>query len=963
MEGKMKSRATLAVILLLCLVAFSNATAGETYFKFKIDSPDELLKLTRVISIDRVDDLEVRAYANERELAEFVDLGYSYEVLQHPGTLIQPKMSADKAGLRAWDSYPTYDAYVAMMNQFEIDYPLICDVVNVGLTVDGRSILFAKISDNVFMEEDEPEVMFTSSMHGDETTGYVLTLRLIDSLLASYGSDPRIASMVNSMEIWINPLANPDGTYAGGNSSVYGATRYNANSVDLNRNFPDPEDGQHPDGNSWQPETVAMMNLAEAHSFIISANFHGGIEVLNYPWDTWSRRHADDAWMIDVCRAYVDTVHLYSPSSYMDDLNNGITNGYDWYTISGGRQDYMTYWRGDREVTMEISNTKLLSASQLPAHWEYNKRSFLNWLECSLYGIRDIVTDAVSGDPVDAVITVLNHDIDSARVFTDPAVGDYHRMIAAGTWDLEFSALGYVTQTIQNVVVTDGDITELDVQLVPLSTDPVLSFVSHDAGAVNPGETVSMYITLTNDGGGDAIGVNATLASSDGYINITQPTSTYPPIPKLGGEATSNSNYVFEILPSCPKYHVAEFQVYITASGGFADTSTFSMTIGLELEDFEAGSFTSYPWTMSGNLPWTITSSNPYEGAYSAKSGAITHSQTSTMQVMLSVVENGNITFHYKVSSESGWDYLRFYIDGVQKGEWSGEVAWTEASYAVTAGDRTFKWTYSKDGSVSNGSDCGWIDYIVFPTVGVPVEITTTSLPDWTQGVPYSQQLLATGGSGNYTWSDPGGDLAGTGLSLSSSGLVSGTPTSEGTINFTPHVEDDGGLFDDRPLNFTINAAVFITSLSLPDGIAEIYYSTQIVAAGGTGDRTWSDLNGDLAGTGLTMTTTGIVAGTPSSAGAISFTAYVEDEVGSHHQKPFTIMIEDAWICGDCDGSAAVDIDDVTFLVAYIFAGGPAPDPMEVGDADCLNGVDIDDAVYLISYIFVGGPPPCEDCP
>jgi hypothetical protein len=68
-----------------------------------------------------------------------------------------------------------------------------------------------------------------------------------------------------------------------------------------------------------------------------------------------------------------------------------------------------------------------------------------------------------------------------------------------------------------------------------------------------------------------------------------------------------------------------------------------------------------------------------------------------------------------------------------------------------------------------------------------------------------------------------------------------------------------------------------------------------------------------------------------------------------------------SYVCGDADGSSAVDIDDVVFLIGYIFSGGPAPVPLNAGDADCSGAIDIDDVVYLIAYIFSGGPAPC--CP
>jgi len=69
---------------------------------------------------------------------------------------------------------------------------------------------------------------------------------------------------------------------------------------------------------------------------------------------------------------------------------------------------------------------------------------------------------------------------------------------------------------------------------------------------------------------------------------------------------------------------------------------------------------------------------------------------------------------------------------------------------------------------------------------------------------------------------------------------------------------------------------------------------------------------------------------------------------------------EPPYICGDADSSDDVDIDDIVFVIAYIFSGGPTPEPPESADVNCAGGVDIDDAVYLIAYVFSGGPPPCD---
>jgi len=437
---------------------------GEVYFSFTFSSPDQINQLTRIISIDNVNNNKVFAYANMREFYRFLEYSLDYEVLIPPSEREAVAMSDDPKQVMAWNYYPTYTAYESIMSQFVTDYPSICQLVTIGTLPSGRKLLAVKITDNPGIQENEPEFLYNATMHGDETAGYVLMLHLIDYLLQNYGTDPRITEMINSTEIYINPLANPDGTYKGGNSTVYGATRYNANNVDLNRNYPDPEDGPHPDGNPWQPETIAFMNLAGFHHFTMAANFHGGAEVFNYPWDTWPQLTADNNWWIYIAREYADTCHANSPPTYFRDLENGITNGYAWYTTSGNRQDYMNYFHNCRESIIEISAMKLLPASQLENHWNYNYRSFLNHIEQSNYGLNGLVTDSLSGEPLYARVYISGHDIDSSHVFTDPAVGDYHRHLKAGNYSVTFSSPGYFSKTIP-VQIVDRQKTVLNVQL------------------------------------------------------------------------------------------------------------------------------------------------------------------------------------------------------------------------------------------------------------------------------------------------------------------------------------------------------------------------------------------------------------------------------------------------------------------------------------------------------------------
>lgn len=157
---------------------------------------------------------------------------------------------------------------------------------------------------------------------------------------------------------------------------------------------------------------------------------------------------------------------------------------------------------------------------------------------------------------------------------------------------------------------------------------------------------------------------------------------------------------------------------YDFTTGLFDISDIFVLSYGAIMEDFESGTF-SNDWTFSQTNSWTIVSGG-VKGTKCAKSmneGQSNSDYSATLTV--NVVAAGNLTFMYKVSSEQNYDKLRFYMDNQQKGEWSGTVDWTQFSQPVTVGQHTFKWEYHKDSSVNSGSDCAWIDDILFPPTNV----------------------------------------------------------------------------------------------------------------------------------------------------------------------------------------------------------------------------------------------------
>ncbi|MCU0287451.1 MAG: hypothetical protein MUF15_13790, partial [Acidobacteria bacterium] len=112
----------------------------------------------------------------------------------------------------------------------------------------------------------------------------------------------------------------------------------------------------------------------------------------------------------------------------------------------------------------------------------------------------------------------------------------------------------------------------------------------------------------------------------------------------------------------------------------------------------------------TGNANWArVTNVSFYDGD-SAKSGTINHSQSSTIKTSINLTAAKDVKFYWKVSSEANYDFLTFYIDGVQKARISGNVNWTQKVFNLPAGSHALKWTYAKNASIKSGSDCGWVD-------------------------------------------------------------------------------------------------------------------------------------------------------------------------------------------------------------------------------------------------------------
>ena len=429
---------------------------GEVYFSFTEKERTKINNLSAIISIDKVENKtgKVYAYANEEEFIQFLKQGYTYEIIL-PNKDFGTKsvaMATSVEEMQQWDKYPTYAVYLELMKSFQETYPDLCTIDTIGYSVRNRLILSARIANE---HSPKPEFFYSSTMHGDEVTGFVLMLRLIDHLLSNYGEDEKITQLINSVDIYINPNANPDGTYFWSDTNISNAKRYNALNVDLNRNYPNPF---RPQEIGIQQENEVMINYVKKHHFTLSANIHGGAEIMNFPWDSYTsvkQKPADSVWWKSISRQFVDTCRNYNPFSFSDIDPSGITYGGDWYTVDGGRQDYINASLNVRELTMEISSEKILPTNRLSDYWEFQYRSFLNYIEQAAFGIQGEVTDSITGNPIQAKVFIENHDDEYSFVYSSSSNGHFFRPIQAGNYNITFSSNGYVPKTLKNISVED----------------------------------------------------------------------------------------------------------------------------------------------------------------------------------------------------------------------------------------------------------------------------------------------------------------------------------------------------------------------------------------------------------------------------------------------------------------------------------------------------------------------------
>lgn len=542
------------------------------------------------------------------------------------------------------NEYFSLDEYHAFLQSKVAQYPNLCELHQYGTSVQSRPLYVLKISDNVNQNEAEPEIKLIASIHGDETVGYDMMIRLIDLLTSDYGSDPRITNIVNNSELWISPLMNPDG-YVNGQ-------RFNAAGVDLNRNFPMPNGVNNPDGNPHAPENIGMMDFSNEHNFVLGINFHGGSLVINYPWDYSYELAPDNDLIIDMALTY--SVHNL-PMYNSEEFDQGITNGAQWYVITGSMQDWNYAFTSNIELTAEISNIKWPPASTLDSYWADNQESIVSFIEYAQRGVTGTVRNSY-GEVIPARIEVLGN---SKITRNDPIVGDYRRLLLPGTYDIRYSSPHYLAQTAQITVPAAGQV--------------VFEAVLENADIMN------LYGTVRNRDGFALPDVNIQLLGDEEY-NVTT---------AADGSFYIAGIYESDYLVKLSREGYGTIQQHIELrQHRLQNHCVLVIDDPLFYDDFESGLaawVVSSPWAIEQDGGNSILSDSP-NGDYGNN---INRSISLEEPVSLVGRVDCGLNFKAKWDLESGYDYV--YLEGSANGNnWTqlasftgNQPEWTEQFIAL----------------------------------------------------------------------------------------------------------------------------------------------------------------------------------------------------------------------------------------------------------------------------------------
>ncbi|XP_066579909.1 carboxypeptidase M isoform X2 [Amia ocellicauda] len=396
------------------------------------------------------------------------------------------------------------EEYLKAVNK---NYSSITYLHSIGKSVEGRDLWVLVLGKFPYEHKvGIPEFKYIANMHGNEPVGRVLLLHLIDHLTSNYNTDPTVTSMINNTRIHILPSMNPDGFESSPRNCTYSDGRFNMHGVDLNRNFPD---AFTKDSSPQEPEVRAVMDWVRSEPFVLSANLHGGAVVASYPYDN-SNGGAELQGGASVSPDNDVFVHLAKTYSYNHSdmykgnlcnyqfFKDGITNGFQWYALQGGMQDYNYVFGQCLEITLEVSCCKYPNEDKLSGLWAANKAALLAYMQQVHLGVKGQVFDS-RGVPVQNALVAVEGRQNLCPFKTDTN-GEYYRLLLPGNYTLKVTVPGQapITESLQ---IPDGtskfsalkrDFVSLSPSIRPDTSDPTAACTSLIRSAYDSNSSVAL---------------------------------------------------------------------------------------------------------------------------------------------------------------------------------------------------------------------------------------------------------------------------------------------------------------------------------------------------------------------------------------------------------------------------------------------------------------------------------------
>ncbi len=387
-----------------------------------------------------------------------------------------------KRGFDLDESYKNPKMLADLLAAYNAKYPDISQLIEVGRTHAGRTIWGIKISDNPDKEENEPSVLFNGGHHASELLAIEYALDSAAHLLESYGRDREVTRWVNELEIFVVPMVNPDGTHMFIEESRF-AGRKNARDtnhdgfrdpfegVDLNRNYPfgwgsrgssgvrtsKYYRGPHPGS---EPETMAMMTLADEQRFAASISFHTIGTALFTPYIVDGAQHLDPDVPLSIAMEMVSATEELPNKRFYEVRPNG-------YAVAGSDQDWLLHEFGT--IAYILEGTHHNPAMSVRTASVVATRPLWKALLAQLASgprISGAVRDE-AGNPLVAEVRIDEITLPNKERWTTRARdGRYDRMLhGTGTFTVVASAPGYAEQ--RKTVRVRTKPTTLDLVLTP----------------------------------------------------------------------------------------------------------------------------------------------------------------------------------------------------------------------------------------------------------------------------------------------------------------------------------------------------------------------------------------------------------------------------------------------------------------------------------------------------------------